>query len=177
MIQERLRQKEYLPVLQMNDGSKVTPETWQQRRQELLKALQRHSYGVTPPAPRRVWGTLGEEDPDIARVLEICRELNMEQMISRFPQGLLTNAGSGGMGLSGGECQKIGIARALYKDPKIYLLDEATSSLDKESEKIVAECIHKLRDSGRTIIMVSHKKESAIIADNVVQIDRTGSKW
>ena len=101
----------------------------------------------------------------------------MDNMLSRFPQGLLTMAGRGGYGLSGGECQKIGIARALYKDPKIYLLDEATSSLDKESEKIVAECIHKLRDSGRTIIMVSHKKESAIIADNVVQIDRTGSKW
>ena len=119
----------------------------------------------------------GDADPDIEKVLQICREIGMDTMLSRFPQGLLTMAGRGGYGLSGGECQKIGIARALYKDPKIYLLDEATSSLDKESEKIVAECIHKLRDSGRTIIMVSHKKESAIIADNVVQIDRTGSKW
>lgn len=92
MIQERLRQKEYLPVLQMNDGSKVTPETWQQRRQELLEALQRHSYGVTPPAPRRVWGTLGEEDPNAyaGKVLE--RHLTVgfetERGVCTFPVSL-----------------------------------------------------------------------------------------
>ena len=114
--------------------------------------------------------TLGEEDPDIARVLEICRELNMEQMISRFPQGLLTNAGSGGMGLSGGECQKIGIARALYRNPRIYIFDEATSSMDPASEECAARCIYRLRDSGKTVIAVSHKGDGAIIADNVVQL-------
>ena len=119
----------------------------------------------------------GDENPNIGRILQICREIGMDQMLSRFPQGLLTMAGRGGYGLSGGECQKIGIARALYKDPHIFILDESTSSLDKESEKTVAECIHKLRDSGKTIIMVSHKRESAIVADNVVQINRTGSKW
>ena len=114
--------------------------------------------------------TLGKENPDISRVLEICRELNMDQMISRFPQGLLTNAGSGGMGLSGGECQKIGIARALYKDPRIYIFDEATSSMDPASEECAARCIYRLRDSGKTVIAVSHKGDGAIIADNVVQL-------
>ena len=119
----------------------------------------------------------GDNNPDIERVLQICKKIGMEEMLSRFPQGLLTMAGRGGYGLSGGECQKIGIARAIYKDPQIYLLDEATSSLDMESEKTIAKYIHALRDSGKTIIMVSHKKESAIIADNVVQINRTGSEW
>ncbi len=114
--------------------------------------------------------TLGKEDPDIGRVLEICRALNMEQMISRFPQGLLTNAGSGGMGLSGGECQKIGIARALYKNPQIFIFDEATSSMDPESEQCAARCIYGLRDCGKTVIAVSHKKDGTIIADNVVQL-------
>jgi ABC-type multidrug transport system fused ATPase/permease subunit len=94
----------------------------------------------------------------------------MEEMISRFPQGLLTNAGNGGMGLSGGECQKIGIARALYKDPKIYIFDEATSSMDHESEECAARCIHRLRECGKTIIAVSHKMDGAVIADNVVQL-------
>lgn len=114
--------------------------------------------------------TLGKDDPDIERVLEICRELNMEQMISRFPQGLLTNTGSGGMGLSGGECQKIGIARALYKNPRIYIFDEATSSMDPASEECAARCIYHLRECGKTIIAVTHKGDSAIIADNVVQL-------
>ena len=114
--------------------------------------------------------TLGKEDPDMEKILGICRELKMEEMISRFPQGLLTNAGNGGMGLSGGECQKIGIARALYKDPKIYIFDEATSSMDHESEECAARCIHRLRECGKTIIAVSHKRDGAVIADNVVQL-------
>ena len=74
------------------------------------------------------------------------------------------------MGLSGGECQKIGIARALYKDPQIYIFDEATSSMDHESEECAAGCISRLRDCGKTVIVISHKKGGAIIADNVVQL-------
>ena len=70
---------------------------------------------------------MGDDTPCIGRILQICRDLNMEDMIDKFPQGLLTCAGDGGVMLSGGECQKIGIARALYKDPPIFILDEATS--------------------------------------------------
>ena len=103
--------------------------------------------------------------------------LNMTAMIQRFPLGLLTQAGQEGNGLSGGECQKIAIARALYKDAQIYIFDEATSSMDHESEECAAKCIHRLRESGKTVIAVSHKRDGAVIADNVVQIDRTGSKW
>lgn len=114
--------------------------------------------------------TLGEDNPDIERILQICKELKMEQMIARFPQGLLTNAGSGGMGLSGGECQKIGIARAVYKNRQIYIFDEATSSMDHESERCAARYIHHLRECGKTVIVISHKKDGGIIADNVVQL-------
>ena len=88
----------------------------------------------------------------------------------RFPQGLLTVAGEGGKGLSGGECQKICIARALYKDPQIYVFDEITSSLDKESEKCVMDCIRGLKKRGKTIIMITHQRENLEIADNVVHI-------
>ena len=63
MIGTRLAEKDYLPILQMNGGENVTPENWEQRRFELLEALQTHSYGVTPPAPLKVWGELLEEDP------------------------------------------------------------------------------------------------------------------
>jgi ATP-binding cassette subfamily B protein len=114
--------------------------------------------------------TLGEENPDMERILEICRNLNMDRMISGFPQGLLTNAGSSGMGLSGGECQKIGLARAIYRDSPIYIFDEATSSMDIASEECAARCIHHLRECGKTVIFISHKRECAIIADNVVQL-------
>ena len=114
--------------------------------------------------------TMGEESPCIERVVQICSELGMSYMMEVFPQGLLTVAGEGGRELSGGECQKICIARALYKDPRIYIFDEITSSLDKESEKCVMDCIRRLKERGKTIIMITHKKENLEIADNIVHI-------
>ena len=114
--------------------------------------------------------TMGDESPCIERVVQICSQLGMSYMIEVFPQGLLTVAGEGGKGLSGGECQKICIARALYKDPQIYIFDEITSSLDKESENCVMECIRGLKKRGKTIIMITHKRDNLEIADNVVHI-------
>lgn len=118
--------------------------------------------------------TLGEDEPDIGKVLEICGGLKMMEMVERFPQGLLTRAGSGGCSLSGGECQKIALARAIYRDPAIYILDEATSSLDPESERCVLEALMWLRDAGKTILFISHKRDNGTIADNVVDIGRKG---
>lgn len=118
--------------------------------------------------------TLGEENPNLERVLGICASLNMLPMVEKLPQGLLTGAGSGGCNLSGGECQKICIARALYRDPMIYILDEATSALDPESERYVLEAVGQLREIGKTIIFISHRAENNIIADNVVDIGRIG---
>ena len=114
--------------------------------------------------------TLADEKPDIGRVTDICRSLNMERILMEFPQGLLTRIGSNGEGLSGGECQKICIARAMYRNPPIFVFDEATSALDRQSGEFVAGCIRRLRDGGKTIIYISHKRETGIIADNVVSI-------
>jgi len=114
--------------------------------------------------------TLTDRNPDTGRVLEICRGLKMDKMLMEFPQGLLTEVGSNGEGLSGGECQKICIARALYKGASIFIFDEATSALDRHSAGCVVECIRKLREKGKTIICISHKKEENLTADNVVSI-------
>lgn len=113
---------------------------------------------------------LSDKDPDIEKILDICHRLKMERILSGFPQGLLTRIGSNGEGLSGGECQKICIARALYKNASIFIFDEATSALDKENTKGVVECINNLKMEGKTIICISHKKECNLIADNVVSI-------
>lgn len=115
--------------------------------------------------------TLYEVDPDIKRVMEICSTLKMDKMLERFPQGLLTKVGNGGKGVSGGESQKICIARALYKDARIYIFDEATSSLNSEGEETVAECINSLREKGRTVMYISHKNEYGILTNNVVKIN------
>lgn len=114
--------------------------------------------------------TLGADNPDMERVLGICLSLGMEGMIRKFPQGLLTLTGEKGTGLSGGECQKIAIARALYKNPQIYILDEATSSLDPLGEQCVLKTLQELRDAGKTILFISHKETGISMADNVITI-------
>lgn len=114
--------------------------------------------------------TMGDISPSIDKVVQICSELKMSYMIGQFPQGLLTVAGEGGKELSGGECQKISIARALYKDPQIFIFDEITSSLDKESEACVMECIRGLKRRNKTIIIITHKQDNLEIADNIVHI-------
>ena len=114
--------------------------------------------------------TMGDPSPCIDRVVQICSELNMTYMIEQFPQGLLTVAGEGGRELSGGECQKLCIARALYKDPQIYIFDEITSSLDKESEACILKCIQGLKRRNKTVILITHKRDNLEIADNIVHI-------
>ena len=101
---------------------------------------------------------LQKEGANMERVLEICKMLNISEMIQRSPLGLLTPAGQEGNGLSGGECQKIAVARALYKDAQIYIFDEATSSLDPASEQCVLDVMVHLREKGKTVIFISHKE-------------------
>lgn len=115
--------------------------------------------------------TLKEENPNIEKLMEILCRLGMIPMVERFPKGLLTPVGEGGKELSGGECQKICIARALYKNPDIFIFDEVTSSLDSQSEKYVLEAICQLKREGKTILLISHKKGNLDIADNVVNIN------
>lgn len=115
--------------------------------------------------------TLGDENPDINRVRQICSSIGMDGMLERFPQGLLTRVGNGGKRLSGGESQKICIARALYKKARIYIFDEATASLNAEGEEIVAQCINSLKEEGKSVIYISHKQESMILTNNVVTIN------
>jgi len=100
----------------------------------------------------------GIEDNKIDnKKIEKCIELaELSSFIKNLPQGLNTVVGERGIKISGGELQRIGIARALYKDPKILILDEATSALDVDTEKNILETISSLK-SNKIIIIVSHR--------------------
>jgi ATP-binding cassette subfamily B protein len=100
---------------------------------------------------------LGEQQPDPEKILNICKRLGLHDFIDRLPHRYYTIIREQGMNLSGGQKQKIGIARALYADPSILILDEATSFLDPESERNVQDTLYWFYNQRKTIIIISHR--------------------
>jgi ABC-type bacteriocin/lantibiotic exporters, contain an N-terminal double-glycine peptidase domain len=114
---------------------------------------------------------LGEFNPDIEKILLILTELGLIPFIEKLPYGLNTYIGENGATLSGGEKQRLAIARALYRNPEIIILDEATSSLDSESEAFVKQEIAKLRAQKKTILIIAHRLSTVIDADKIVVLE------
>ncbi len=111
---------------------------------------------------------VGEFSPDMPRILSICKQLGMDGFIEKLPNGFNTYIGEHGATLSGGQRQRLAIARALYRQPKILVLDEATSSLDAESEMYVHETINRLRSEGVTVVIIAHRLSTVVNAAKIV---------
>ena len=116
--------------------------------------------------------TCGEEYPDMELVSSIIGETGLDQMVRRLPMGILTNTGDGGAALSGGELQKISVARVLYKRPEIVIFDESTSSMDENSEKMILRAMLKLREKKKSVIMITHKVKNTDYADMSIDLDQ-----
>jgi len=122
----------------------------------------RQNMGVVPQEVILFGGTIaeniayGKPGASDAEIREAARKANALDFILSFPEGLQTIVGERGVKLSGGQRQRIAIARAILKDPAILILDEATSSLDAESEKLVQEALDELM-KGRTTIIIAHR--------------------
>lgn len=108
-------------------------------------------------------------DIDEDRVLDALRGAHVETFVKNLPDGLDTKVGERGVRLSGGQCQRIGIARALYREPEVIVFDEATSALDDASQDKVMEAIRELKGS-RTIILVSHRLSTIKNCDVVYRV-------
>lgn len=106
-------------------------------------------------------------DADIARAVE---QSYTAEFINELPEGIDTEVGERGVKLSGGQRQRIGIARAFLRNPKILMLDEATASLDSQSEKYVGEALNELM-SGRTVLVIAHRLSTIVNSDKIYFID------
>jgi ATP-binding cassette subfamily B protein len=112
----------------------------------------------------------GKPEASEAEVIEASRIAHCHEFISRFPQGYETLVGERGVKLSGGERQRVAIARAVLKNAPILVLDEATSSLDSESEMLIQDALKKLM-KGKTVIVVAHRLSTIMQMDRIIVID------
>jgi ABC transporter fused permease/ATP-binding protein len=126
-----------------------------------LKAL-RSKIGIVPQEVLLFGGSIRENiayaKPDATEdeIIQAAKKANAWQFITQFPEGLETLVGERGVKLSGGQRQRVAIARAILKDPAILILDEATSSLDAESEFLVQQALDELM-IGRTTLIIAHR--------------------
>jgi ATP-binding cassette subfamily B (MDR/TAP) protein 1 len=130
-------------------------------------AAENISYGLAPNSPYNT--------PD--SIADAARAAGIHNFIASLPSGYATLIGEGGLGLSGGQAQRIAIARALVRQPSVLILDEATSALDVESANLVRDTLRTLLESrveGRemTVIIITHSREQMEIAERIVVLDQ-----
>jgi ATP-binding cassette subfamily B protein/subfamily B ATP-binding cassette protein MsbA len=113
----------------------------------------------------------GRPSASDAEILDAARRANADEFIQRLPEGYDTLIGERGVKLSGGQRQRLSIARALLADPRILILDEATSSLDTESEQLIQASIEQLLQQ-RTTFIIAHRLSTIARADQIVVLDR-----
>jgi ATP-binding cassette subfamily B protein len=137
----------------------------------------RQNIGLVLQEPFLFFGTIAENiaygKPEATRedIIAAARAAHAHEFILRLPQGYDSMVGERGQGLSGGERQRISIARALLIDPRILILDEATSSVDSETEKEIQKALENLVQ-GRTTIAIAHRLSTLHRADRLVVLDR-----
>jgi ATP-binding cassette subfamily B protein len=110
-------------------------------------------------------------DATRAEIEAACRLAQIQDVIDKLPAGLSTVVGERGYKLSGGEKQRLALARVVLRDPRLLILDEATSSLDSRSEALIQQALEPLL-AGRTSLVIAHRLSTILRADTILVMDR-----
>lgn len=138
----------------------------------------RSLMGVVPQQITFLSGSLlenlapDEPEPDLVRLTFLLRELGMLPLVESLPEGLATELTDNGGNFSGGERQRLALVRALYRNPRMLIMDEATSSLDQESEIHINRLLLALKEQERTILLITHKTHMTSIADHIYVMEK-----
>lgn len=138
----------------------------------------KHVASHVPQHPRLLHGTLLENvrflDPAISesQALEALEMIGLRELVDSLPRGLHTEVGPTTRSLSGGQVQRLGIARALVREPRLIVLDEPTSALDVDSERIVGDALDTLRGRPNVLVLViAHRASTLALCDEIVVLD------
>jgi len=131
--------------------------------------------GYLPQDVELFSGTVAENiarlnEVESEKVIAAAQQAGVHELILEFPQGYDTRIGDGGVVLSGGQRQRLGLARALYGDPKLVILDEPNSNLDDDGEKALLNSWLQLKAKGSTVIVVSHKPSLLVGVDKILML-------
>ena len=119
---------------------------------------------------------MGDRDYDMRSVTAVCAMAGLARTIESLPGGIMAHTGEHGCRLSGGERQKIALARALYRQPKVLILDEAATFLDQESRKRLTDTICLLKEHNITTVLISHEEQALDIADNIIDLSHKNAR-
>ncbi len=111
---------------------------------------------------------IGDYEPDMKRVIELSVLIGINEFVEKLPDNYYTLLNEQGINLSGGQRQRLAIVRALYRDPQVLILDEATSNLDPESEQKIQQALDWFKKQGKTIIIIAHRLATVKNCDRIL---------
>ncbi|MEM6391892.1 MAG: ABC transporter ATP-binding protein [Planctomycetota bacterium] len=149
------------------DGHDIADHNLRSVRDQLAMVTQKTRLFQGTIADNIAYGRTWSDPDDIT---EAARIATADRFIDQLPKGYDTPIGEGGEGVSGGQAQRICIARAVLRDPAILVLDEATSQVDTTSETLIAEAIERISE-GRTTFVIAHRMSTIIHADRIIVMD------
>ena len=151
------------------DGKSVLPDNlllWQHK----ISCVQQDVYLFDGSVAQNIALGVPDHEIDVPKLRSVLAKASLLDVVDALPGGIQAQVGERGAKLSRGQCQRLGIARALYSDTEVLLFDEATSALDNETEQAVTESIAALRGSGLTMVIIAHRLTTLKDCDRVIEI-------
>jgi ATP-binding cassette subfamily B protein len=148
-----------------NKLRRISPSFWRSK----CGAVLQEGYIFNDSIARNI--ALADRTPDEDRLVQACHTAEIYDYISQLPHGMETRIGSDGNGMSGGQRQRLMIARAVYKDPEFLFFDEATNALDANNEKAIMDNMEQFF-RGRTVVVAAHRLSTIMHADKIIVLDK-----